>query len=368
VRVREIDKIIEESGSIVELPNEARAAAAQRRIAEPKHEPDTYERKRRTLECLIGLRIEYYDGWMMITGSIPVPSAEKANKTGLENCNIDIHPHASLKFPMARIPGTHFLRNLVERRALLYQLVRRDFQQRFVGSAAGWLWGVIHPLVLLLSWTFVFQVCLKVPLPKGDLTENYTLFLFCGFLPWLLFQETVLRSASSLLDHSNLITKTVFPAEVVPVSVFLSSLIHHVIALALAMGAVAIVLRRVSPMVVFLPVYMFLVGMLAVGLGWIVSSLHVYLRDTAQVITVVMTLWFWMTPIFVSEAQVPERFRFLIRLNPLSFVVRAYRERLLSTAWPNLHELAIVTAYAVTFFVVGGLFFRQLKRGFADVL
>lgn len=269
---------------------------------------------------------------------------------------------------MQRIPGTHFLRNLVERRALLYQLVRRDFQQRFVGSAAGWLWGVIHPLVLLLSWTFVFQVCLRVPLPKGNLTQSYTLFLFCGFLPWLLFQETVQRSASSLLEHANLITKTVFPAEVVPVSIFLSSLIHHAIALVLAMGAVFIIEGRLSPMVLFLPFYTVLVGMLAVGLGWIVSSLHVYLRDTAQVLTVVMTLWFWVTPIFISEEQFPAQFRFLIALNPLSFVVRAYRERLLSTRWPSLDETAIIAAYSLTVFVLGGLFFRQLKRGFADVL
>lgn len=269
---------------------------------------------------------------------------------------------------MRHIPGTFFLRNLVERRALLYQLVRRDFQQRFVGSAAGWLWGVIHPLVLLLSWTFVFQVCLRLPVPKGDLTKNYTIFLFCGFLPWLLFQETVQRSASALLDHANLITKTVFPAEVVPVSIFLSSLIHHVIALALAMAAVLIVVGKLSPMVLFLPVYMLLVGMLAVGLGWIVSSLHVYLRDTAQVLTVVMTLWFWITPIFVSEEQIPPRYRFLIAANPLSFVVRAYRERLLSSRWPDVRELAIIAAYSATVFVIGGLFFRQLKRGFADVL
>ncbi len=269
---------------------------------------------------------------------------------------------------MRHIPGTHFLRNLVERRALLYQLVRRDFQQRFVGSAAGWLWGVIHPLVLLLSWTFVFQVCLRYPLPKDALTQNYTLFLFCGFLPWLLFQETVQRSAASLLEHSGLITKTMFPAEVVPLSIFLSSLIHHVIALALAIAAVLLVAGTFSPMVLFLPVYMLLVGMIAVGLGWIVSSLHVYLRDTAQVLTVILTLWFWVTPIFISEEQIPQKYRFLIAMNPLSFVVRAYRERLLSTRWPDFHELAIIAAYAVAFFLAGGLFFRQLKRGFADVL
>src|SRR3979490_684029 len=116
---------------------------------------------------------------------------------------------------MARIPGKHFLRNLIDGRTLLFQLVRRDFEQRFVGSAAGWLWGLIHPLVLLASWTFVFQVCLHTTLPGNVVFQYYSFFLLCGFLPWLLFQETAVRSASSLLENSNLTTKTVFPAEIV---------------------------------------------------------------------------------------------------------------------------------------------------------
>jgi lipopolysaccharide transport system permease protein len=91
------------------------------------------------------------------------------------------------------IPGRRFAFNLVQRRTLLFQLVRRDFEQRFVGSAAGWLWGLIHPVVLLVSWVFVFQVCLKTQLPRNEVTQNYSLFLFCGFLPWLLFSETVTR-------------------------------------------------------------------------------------------------------------------------------------------------------------------------------
>src|ERR1700704_5669283 len=81
--------------------------------------------------------------------------------------------------PMA-IPGKHFLRNLVERRTLLFQLVRRDFKQRFVGSAAGWVWGLIHPVVLLVSWVFVFQFCLHTELPPNSVTQSYPLFLFCG--------------------------------------------------------------------------------------------------------------------------------------------------------------------------------------------
>jgi ABC-type polysaccharide/polyol phosphate export permease len=269
---------------------------------------------------------------------------------------------------VTRLPGRHFLRNLVERRALVAQLVRRDFQQRYVGSAAGWLWGVVHPLVLLASWIFVFKVCLKMSLPPGSVTENYTMYLFCGMLPWLLFQETVTRSAASLIDHSNLITKTVFPAEVVPVSIFLSSLIHHLIALALVLAGAALWVKQLSPLIILLPVYMFFVGLLAVGVAWIASSLHVYLRDTAQVVTVVMTLWFWVTPIMISEQQIPQRFHALVQLNPLAGVVHAYRYRVFSTVWPPWQEFAVLAAYSTAIFVIGGLFFRHLKRGFADVL
>jgi ABC-type polysaccharide/polyol phosphate export permease len=265
-------------------------------------------------------------------------------------------------------PGRHFTRNLIHGRTLLVQLVRRDFKQRFVGSAAGWLWGIIQPLVLLVSWTFVFQVCLQQRMPPGEVTENYTIYLFCGFLPWLLFQETVMRSAPALVEHSNLITKTVFPSEILPVTIFLSSLMSHLLALALLLAAVGIWGGGVSPMAVLLPVYMVPLGMLAVGLGWLVSSLQVYLRDTVQILTIVMTFWFWMTPIFIREDQVPDRLQFVVRYNPLAYVVRAYRDRLLSFDPPSLEEFAVLCCYAAAFFIGGGLFFRHVKPGFADVL
>ncbi len=267
-----------------------------------------------------------------------------------------------------RFPGSLFVRNLVERRTLLFQMVRRDFEKRFVGSAAGWLWGVVHPLVLLASWTFVFDVCLKMQLGPGEVTQNYSLYLFSGFLPWLLFQDTVLRSSTSLVENANLITKTVFPAEVLPLAIFLSSLVHHLIGVALVVAAVAIFLNHASAMLVFLPLYMLMIGLFAVGLGWIISALQVYLRDSAQVMTVVLTLWFWLTPIFISESQYPSWARVILDTNPMAYVVRAYRERLLSLNLPDPMELAVLAAFAAGTFLAGGLFFRHLKRGFADVL
>ncbi len=271
-----------------------------------------------------------------------------------------------------KIPGRHFARNLIERRTLIFQLVKRDFQQRYVGSAAGWLWGLIHPLVLLGIYTFVFSYCMGMTLDRDEVTHSYPLFLFSGMLPWLLFSETVQRSSGSLVEQSNLITKTMFPSEIVPVSIFLSSLMSHLLAVVLFVVVVAISQQHVSPGIALLPLGMLLVGLFAVGIGWVTASLQVYLRDTAQVVTVVMTLWFWITPIMVTESKFPKaRFPHSVGLvlaaNPLVYVVHVYRDMLLGSGVP-WRDLGMTAAFAVGAFVLGGLFFRHMKRGFADVL
>ena len=254
----------------------------------------------------------------------------------------------------------------MERRSLLFQLVRRDFEQRFVGSAIGWIWSLIHPLVLLVSWTFVFQFCLGMKGPEG--VPSYPLFIFAGMLPWMLFSETVQRSAPSLLDQANLITKTVFPAEIVPVSIFLSTLISHLIAVLLMVAAMGVGYNQISIFLLVLPFYMLATGLLAVGLGWVAASLNVFLRDTAQLVSVVFTFWFWLTPIFIEEDRFPGKARFLLAANPLYYLVRAYRAVLLYATMPSPRDLAIAVLFGAAIFVCGGLFFRYMKRGFADVL
>ncbi len=271
-----------------------------------------------------------------------------------------------------KIPGRHFARNLIERRTLIFQLVKRDFQQRYVGSAAGWLWGLIHPLVLLGIYTFVFSYCMGMTLEKGDVTQSYPLYLFSGMLPWLLFSETVQRSSGSLVEQANLITKTMFPSEIVPVSIFLSSLVSHLLAVGLFVAVVGISQGHVSPGIALLPVGMLLLGLFGVGVGWVTASLQVYLRDTAQVVTVAMTLWFWITPIMITEsrfprAKFPHSVGIVLAVNPLVYVVRIYRDMLLGSGVP-WRDLGVTAGFAVGAFVLGGLFFRHMKRGFADVL
>jgi lipopolysaccharide transport system permease protein len=193
------------------------------------------------------------------------------------------------------------------------------------------------------------------------------MLLFAGMLPWLLFSETVMRSSGCLIEQANLITKTVFPAEIVPVSIFLSSLIGHLLALALVIAGAGIFLRHLSPILALLPVVMLFVGLFAVGIGWIAAAFHVYLRDTAQVLAVVLTLWFWATPIIIFEDKFPRWAVLVLRINPLTYIVRAYREILLGTS-VSLKDLGSTAVFAVAAFLCGGLIFRYLKRGFADVL
>jgi ABC-type polysaccharide/polyol phosphate export permease len=271
-----------------------------------------------------------------------------------------------------KIPGREFARNLIERRTLIYQLVKRDFQQRYVGSAVGWLWGVIHPLVLLGIYTFIFNLCLGATPGEGEATNSFALFAFSGMLPWLLFSETVQRSSGSLVEQANLITKTMFPSEIVPVSIFLSSLLSHLMALGLFVAVVAAKEQRLSPAILLLPAGMLLLGLFGVGIGWVAASLQVYLRDTAQVVTVALTLWFWITPIMIGEAKFrkapfPRAEAFVLNANPLVYFVRVYREMLLGTSVP-WRDLGLAAAFSVAAFVLGGLFFRHMKRGFADVL
>jgi ABC-type polysaccharide/polyol phosphate export permease len=268
----------------------------------------------------------------------------------------------------SRYPGKQFLRNLIDRRTLIFQLVRRDFEQRFVGSTIGWVWGLIHPMVLLVSWIYIFRIVLHQTVPAGEVTQNYPLFIFSGMLPWMLFGETTQRSASSLLEHANLITKSLFPSEIVPVAVFLSNLASHFLALALMIAATFYWNHGIGLAVALLPVYLFFIGLFTVGIGWFASSLHVFLRDTAQVISVILTFWFWLTPIMISAITIPPRYRFLLRFNPMYYAVELYRAAFFTSRLPPWRDLAALAFSAVAVFVAGGLFFRYVKRGFADVL
>ena len=211
-----------------------------------------------------------------------------------------------------------FLTQLVVRRHLIWTFVRRDLRSRYVGSVMGLCWSLLHPLVLLVAYTFVFQVIFQVR-PELGRTDSFAVFLFCGLLPWLYFQDTLQRSCTSVVEQRNLIQKTLFPSEVLPLTLAASNLVTHLFGLAVLLS-VLLYLGLLTWTVWLLPAWFFWLMLLALGLGWLLAALQVFLRDTAQVLTVLLVFWFWFTPIFYQLERVPPRFQFWLRLNPLTHV------------------------------------------------
>src|SRR5688572_17711891 len=158
-------------------------------------------------------------------------------------------------------------RKLAANRNLLKNLVVRDLKHRYVGSIGGFVWSVVHPLVLLVSYTFVFTVLFPQKLGPEVGTDSVAIFVLCGLLPWLLFSDTLVRNCSVISDNAPLITKTVIPAEILPISVTISNLVHHMIGLAILLF-VMVAFYSIHLSVFWIFLYMVMLLMLAQGLGW----------------------------------------------------------------------------------------------------
>lgn len=269
----------------------------------------------------------------------------------------------------------NFASKVVRHRGLIRSMVERDLKSRYVGSVMGLFWSVIHPLALLVTYTFVFSVIIRMEFPHPLLQDagvgSFAVYLFCALLPWMMFQETLARSSNVLVDNANLITKTVFPSEILPVAVLIANLVNHLIGVAIFLVVILFYMQQLSLYVLLIPLYLIPLMLFALGLSWVVSSLQVFLRDTAQVVTVVLTLWFWFTPIFYTEehlGMVSDKLVLAMRLNPLAEVVTAYRKMLLFAEMPSWQGMIPLYGMALVAFVCGGLVFRYVKRSFADVL
>jgi ABC-type polysaccharide/polyol phosphate export permease len=263
---------------------------------------------------------------------------------------------------------TSFLGKIYMQRGLIRSFVVRDLKARYVGSFMGVFWSVIHPIVLLVSYSFVFSIIMGVRPQPDSGTTSFPLFLFCSILPWLFFQDALQRSSTIIIDNANLVTKTLFPSEILPLVVLLSSFVNHLIGFAILLCIIFFVLGKVSLFILLVPVYLFLLMLFTLGLSWFVASLNVFVRDISQILSVILTFWFWFTPIFYATSRFPPKLLFLIKFNPLAHVVTGYRDCLLRMHMPDISVLSILALASLVVFAAGGLFFRKTKREFVDVL
>jgi lipopolysaccharide transport system permease protein len=230
----------------------------------------------------------------------------------------------------------------------------------------GFVWSVVQPVALLVCYTFVFSVVLRFD-PASYGTDNLAVYLFAGIVPWLMFSDTVLRNCTTVTDNASLVTKTAIPSEVLPLAIVISNLVHHLIGIAVLL-VVLIVFSSVPWTSFWALAYLLPLTLMSLGLGWLVSSLNVFLRDTVQMLNVSMVFWLWLTPVFYPPAMVPERFGVLVLLNPMAAIVTGYRSAFLASPPPTTPQLLVLAGWTMVALIGGALFFRRSKQAFADVL
>jgi len=261
------------------------------------------------------------------------------------------------------------IRNLFRHRFLLSELVKRDFKSKYIGSKVGLFWSAIAPLVRLLIFIFIFSVVLKVKFDGRDGITNFALYLICGILPWFSFQQSIVRSETILLENANLVKYIVFPAKIFPFYVVISSLIDQMIGWVFFLIAVFLITHTINLSVLpFLFIIIFLQLIFTLGIGWIFSTSNILFRDTFHIVELFLMIWMYLTPIFYPESLVPSWAKFIIRINPMAYLVRFYRDILLRGSLPDLKEVLVFSSVAIILFFIGYYIFERNQSKFADLI
>jgi len=260
------------------------------------------------------------------------------------------------------------LRDLWEYRELLYFLVWRDVKVRYKQTALGIAWIVLQPVVSMVIFSVLFGGLLKVP--SGGVP--YPIFAYAALLPWNYFAASLSRSSTSVVGSAHLITKVYFPRLVIPISGVLSGLVDFGVAFLVLIGLMAYYRVSPTPAVVLLPAFLLLAMLTALGFGLWLSALNVRFRDVNYLIPFLVQIWMYLTPVVYGSTLIPERFRFLLGLNPMTGVVEGFRWALLGNRLADAQAPGVlfVISIAITLLVLvsGAIFFRRTEDSFADII
>ena len=255
-------------------------------------------------------------------------------------------------------------------RDLVRQLVKREVLGRYRGSMLGVGWSLVHPIIMLAIYTFVFSYVFKTRWEGGvgDSKLEFAIVLFCGMIVFNIFAESFNRSPTLIVAQPSFVKKIVFPLEVLPVVTLLSALFHAAISF-IVLLALTIAVKGLPPAtLVFAPIIIAPYLLFCLGVAWFLSALGVYLRDIGQVAQVIVTALMFLSPLFYPVSALPEALRPLFLLNPIAYPIEETRAVVLFGRMPDLRALSLYTAFGFAAMWIGFVIFQRIRRGFADVI
>ena len=268
--------------------------------------------------------------------------------------------------------GMRFLaepwKSMWSNRALIFTMVRRDMETRYRGSMGDRFWSIAQPLLLMLTYWFVFSTVLQSRLQGATESKWFLMYFLCGMLPWLAFSESVGRAPFAILENRNLVKKLVFPVEILPVNLVVSGVVTFGFALLVFLFFEMAIHESITKKIVWIPVLLAPQLLLTAGICWAWAAIGVYLRDLGQLNGFLLTLLFFLTPICYPHDTIPPHIFRLLQKNPMYEIVGEYRLLFISwqhpdwVAWTQVFVLGLVVFYG------GYGIFRKMRRGFADAL
>lgn len=252
------------------------------------------------------------------------------------------------------------LKELYRYRSLIWNLVGRELKARYRGSFLGFFWTFLNPLLLVSVYTLVFSVYLRF-----GMENDYIPHLISGLLPWLWFSSSLLEASGSIVAGGNLIKKILFPAEVLPLVVVLSNCVNFLFSLPILLLLVAL-FKSIHLSILALPIVICIQVVFTAGLAFMLSALCVRYRDIQHLLGNLLTFWFFLTPIIYPLERIPEKFRFLVNVNPVASLIIAYQDIFYRGQLPNFPQLLIVAIMAVIMYTMGAAVFDRYRGTFAE--
>ncbi|MBE3585670.1 MAG: ABC transporter permease [Thermoanaerobacter sp.] len=252
------------------------------------------------------------------------------------------------------------IREIYTYREMLRNLVAKELRARYKGSVLGFLWTFFNPLLMLVVYSVVFSFVMRSQI------ENYSMFLFVALLPWNYLSVSVLQGAASLVQNGALIKKIYFPREILPLSVVLANLVNYLLSLLILVPALLVFNIKLTTAILAFPVVLMVETMLVTSLALCVSVANVYFRDLEHIVGILMTVWFFLTPVLYPVDIIPAKVKPFFNLNPATPLMEAYRAIFFYGRWPDWVSLGYLAAGLAVLLMLSLVFFNRLQRNIAE--
>jgi len=255
-------------------------------------------------------------------------------------------------------------------RDLVRQLVKREVLGRYRGSMLGVGWSLVHPIIMLAIYTFVFSFVFRIRWEGGvgDSKLEFAMILFCGMIVFNIFAETFTRSPTLILAQPSFVKKVVFPLEVLPIVTILAALFHAAINFIVLLVLITVVSGPPPATIALAPIVLVPYVLFCLGVAWLLAALGVYLRDIGQVAQVLITALMFLSPLFYPVSALPEALRPLFLVNPVAYPIEETRRVVLFGVFPDVRALGLYTGFGLMAMWLGFIAFQRVRRGFADVI